>query len=100
MASGTALVASDVGALSEVVGRDGSAGVLVPAGDTGALTAAIADLLGDSTRRAAIGVAARVRVQERFSWTATAQATVDVYRQAITDAESGRTPDPLPVAQC
>lgn len=100
MASGTALVASDVGALSEVVGRDGGAGVLVPAGDAGALTAAIADLLGDSTRRAAIGVAARVRVQERFSWTATAQATVDVYRQAITDAESGRTPDPLPVAQC
>jgi hypothetical protein len=41
-----------------------------------------------------------VRVLERFSWTVTAQATVEVYRRAITEANSGRTPDPLPVAQC
>jgi glycosyltransferase involved in cell wall biosynthesis len=100
MASGTALVASDVGALAEVVGRDGRAGVLVPAGDVGALTAAIADLLGDLSVRTAIGAAGRERVVERFSWTATAQATVDLYRTAIADAAAGRITDPLPVASC
>jgi len=100
MASGTALVASDVGALAEVVGRDGRAGVLVPAGDAGALTTAIGSLLRDSARRAAIGAAGRARVEERFSWTATAQATVDLYRKAITDAARRRTPERLPVASC
>jgi glycosyltransferase involved in cell wall biosynthesis len=100
MASGTALVASRVGALSEVVGQDGRAGVLVPAGDAGALTAAIGGLLRDSARRAALGTAARARVEERFSWTATAQATVDLYRKAITDAAKRRTPERLPVASC
>jgi glycosyltransferase involved in cell wall biosynthesis len=100
MASATALVASDVGALAEVVGRDGRAGVLVPAGDVGALTSAIGGLLRDSTRRAALGAAARERVLERFSWTATAQATVEVYRTAITEAASARTSDRLPVASC
>jgi glycosyltransferase involved in cell wall biosynthesis len=100
MASGTALVASDVGALAEVVGRDGRAGVLVPAADVGALTAAISGLLGDPALRAAIGMAGRTRVEERFSWKATAQATVDVYRQAITHAARGRAAEPLPVIPC
>jgi glycosyltransferase involved in cell wall biosynthesis len=100
MASGTALVASDVGALAEVVGRDGRAGVLVPAGDVGALTAAIGRLLGDSTLRTAIGAAGRARVEERFSWTATAQATVEVYRKAIAEAATNRIANRLAVASC
>lgn len=100
MASGTALVASDVGALAEVVGRDGRAGVLVPAGDVGALTTAIGDLLRDPTLRTALGAAGRERAVERFSWTATAQATVDMYRTAIADAVAGRITDLLPVASC
>jgi glycosyltransferase involved in cell wall biosynthesis len=100
MASGTALVASDVGALSEVVGRDGRAGILVPAGDVGALTAAVTRLLGDPVLRARIGADGRSRVEERFSWMATAQATVDVYRQAIADAATGQAADRLPVAAC
>lgn len=100
MASGTALVASDVGALAEVVGRDGRAGVLVPAGDVEALTLAIDSLLGDPVRRAAIGEAGRERAQERFSWRATAQATVEVYRQAITHAAKDRTAAQLQVPRC
>ena len=100
MASGTALVASDVGALAEVVGRDSRAGVLVPAGDPEALTKTIGDLLGDPIRRTAIGFAGRVRAEERFSWTAAAQATVDMYRKAITAATSDQTAGRLPVASC
>jgi glycosyltransferase involved in cell wall biosynthesis len=83
MASGTPLVASDVAALPEVVGRDGRCGVLVPPGDAAALSAAIEALLSDPQRRAAMGRAARARAVARFSWTATAAATVDVYREAI-----------------
>lgn len=85
MASGTALVASDVGALAEVVGRDGETGVLVPAGDSAALAMAIGRLLGDPALRTAIGAAGRVRAEQRFSWTATAQATVDLYQKAIAN---------------
>lgn len=83
MASGTPLIASDTAALPEVVGRDGTCGVLVPPGDVEALAKAIEDLLGDPARRAAIGAAARRRAEEKFSWTATAAATADVYREAI-----------------
>jgi glycosyltransferase involved in cell wall biosynthesis len=100
MASGTALVASDVGALAEVVGRDGTAGVLVPAGDPAALMTAIRDLLRDSTLRNAIGTAGRERVAQRFSWTATARATVDMYRTAIADAATSRVSGTLPVPSC
>ncbi|HEY5247563.1 MAG TPA: glycosyltransferase family 4 protein [Dermatophilaceae bacterium] len=100
MASGTPLVASDVGALAEVVGRDGRAGVLVPAGDAEALAAAIRALLGDPTLRVATGMAGRERVLERYSWAATAQATVDLYRTAIADAATEEVAEGLPVASC
>ncbi len=76
MASGTALVATDTGALPEVVGRDGVAGVLVPPGNATALAVAIEHLLRDPAERARLGAAARVRAEEKFSWHATARATV------------------------
>lgn len=83
MASGTALVASDTGALPEVVGRDGRSGVLVPPGDVAALADAVGGLLRDPARRAALGTAGRERAEERFSWHATARGTAEVYREAI-----------------
>ena len=83
MASGTPLIASDVASLPEVVGRDGTAGLLVPPGDVAALAAAITDLHDAPARRTAMSVAARARAVERFSWAATAAATVGVYRRAI-----------------
>jgi glycosyltransferase involved in cell wall biosynthesis len=91
MASGTPLIASDTSALPEVVGRDGSAGELVPPGDPRALAAAITGLLADPGRRARMGVAARERAQTRFSWTATASATVAVYRESIAAHAAART---------
>jgi glycosyltransferase involved in cell wall biosynthesis len=89
MACGTPLVASDAGALPEVVGRDGSAAVLVPPGDAAALAGALADLLADPVRRAEMGASARRRAVERLSWTATARATVEVYRHEIARFHSG-----------
>jgi glycosyltransferase involved in cell wall biosynthesis len=83
MAAGTPLIASDVAAIPEVVGRDGTCGVLVPPGDHVALAMAIEDLLADPARREAMGKAARARAVEKFSWAATAAATAEVYRRAI-----------------
>ncbi|MGN6605378.1 MAG: glycosyltransferase family 4 protein [Jatrophihabitans sp.] len=83
MASGTPVIAADAGALPEVVGRDGSAAVLVPPGDPAALARALADLLQAPERRAAMGVAARARAVERLSWESTARATAEVYRAEI-----------------
>jgi glycosyltransferase involved in cell wall biosynthesis len=83
MSTGTPLIASDAGALPEVVGHDGVSGVLVPPGDHDALARMIAELLADPERRAALSVNARARAVERLSWQATARATVEVYRHEI-----------------
>ncbi|MBI3506213.1 MAG: glycosyltransferase [Proteobacteria bacterium] len=61
---GLALVATDVAAIPELVGPQ--SGVLVPPGDAAALAAAIAALVGDPARRAALGAAANVRVRSDF----------------------------------
>jgi glycosyltransferase involved in cell wall biosynthesis len=90
MASGTALVATDTGALPEVVGGDGTCGLLVPPGDVAALAAALNRLLSDADLRARIGAAGRERVVERFSWASTAQRTVEVYRRSMSDLHSTR----------
>jgi glycosyltransferase involved in cell wall biosynthesis len=83
MASGTPLIASDVASLPEIVGRDGSCGVLVPPGRVEGFADAILALLSDPGRRADISRAARARAVDRFSWSATAAATTAVYRRAI-----------------
>jgi glycosyltransferase involved in cell wall biosynthesis len=88
MACGTPVVASRAGALPEVVGPDGEAGLLVPPGDVDALTAALAGLLDSPAERARIGAAGRARAAGRFSWTAVAKATVAAYEDAIAAAGS------------
>lgn len=80
MSCGMPLVASDGGALPEVVG---SAGLVVPAGDADALAAAIAALLDDPDRRAALSAQARQRVEAHFSWDVCAERFVDHYRSRI-----------------
>ncbi len=83
MAAGTPVVASDAASLPEVVGRDGSCGLLVAPGDVPGFAAAITRLLDHPAERHRLGAAARARAVERFSWTATAEATVAVYRDAL-----------------
>src|ERR1017187_6096703 len=89
MASGTPLVASDTGALPEVTG---DAAVLVEPGDAEALATALRQLLDSPEERARLGAAAWQRVQERFTWTAVARATVQRYRRAIDDAATAARP--------
>jgi starch synthase len=89
-ACGTAVVASDVGGIPEVV-DDGRTGLLVhydPA-DTAAfeagLAARIAELAADPDRAAAMGAAGRERVLAEFGWPAIAQQTVEVYTRVLDD---------------
>jgi len=57
LTSGVPVVASNVGALPELV-TDGVDGLLVPPGDRDALVAALRDILGDDARRQRFAVAA------------------------------------------
>ncbi|WP_406630209.1 glycogen synthase [Amycolatopsis sp. WGS_07] len=84
MACGTAVVASDVGGIPEVV-ADGETGVLVHYDETepGAFEAGLArginDLAADRARAARMGLAGRERAVGEFGWAAIAAATVGVY---------------------
>jgi starch synthase len=87
-ACGTAVVASAVGGIPEVV-ADGRTGLLVPydpddvAAFEAGLAARIAELVADPARAAAMGAAGRERVLAEFGWAAIAQQTVEVYSDAL-----------------
>jgi glycosyltransferase involved in cell wall biosynthesis len=60
------IIATDAGGTGELVGRDGSAGVLVPSGDSEALAKAVTALAHDPERRRALGNAGRRRIEVEF----------------------------------
>jgi L-malate glycosyltransferase len=66
MAAGRPVVATAVGANGRLI-DDGVHGLLVPPGDPAALAAAIDRLLRDPALAARLGIAARRRVEERYS---------------------------------
>ncbi|MBI1379312.1 MAG: glycosyltransferase [Frankiales bacterium] len=78
MATGRAVVASDVGGLREVV-SDGVTGVLVEPDDAVALAGAIAPLLYDLDLRGRLGDAARSWVAEHRTWSQVASRYRDAY---------------------
>ena len=84
MACAVPVVATDGGALPEIVG---DAGVVVPRGDAAALARALRALLADPRRRAALGRAGRRRIVEHFSWQVCAGALVAYYRRVLARAD-------------
>jgi glycosyltransferase involved in cell wall biosynthesis len=85
MACQVPVVSTHGGALPEVIGSDGAAGILVPPGQSESLARPIAALLDAPERRLEMGAAGRKRVTSLFTWQKAAQQTVEVYRQAIAE---------------
>lgn len=78
MASGTPVIASRIGGVPEIV-EHGVTGHLVEPGDVAELHERIAELTVSRTLAARMGVAARERVLERFTWDACAERCVAAY---------------------
>ncbi len=66
MALGRPVIATALGGVPEVI-EDGVNGILVPPGDPDALASTVLELLSDRERAQQMGLAARQRVQERFT---------------------------------
>ena len=81
MSCGVPVVASDAGALPEVIGPDGHAGRLFASRNPQALASAIAELLSDPQRCAQMGRNARARVQSVFRWSDAAAQLVEVFEE-------------------
>lgn len=79
MARGVPVVASRTGGLVEVI-EDGVSGFLVN-NDSRSIAAAVRSLLNDRGLRAAVGVAARLRVERRFSIDTMVSGTLRVYER-------------------
>jgi alpha-maltose-1-phosphate synthase len=82
MACGTAVVASRVGGIPEVV-SDGVTGLLVPPDDPAALAAALNELIRDPARAARYGQAGRDRAVAEFSWQTVAAETAALYAELV-----------------
>ena len=81
-ACATPVIASDIDGYREVMTED--TGLSVPAGDERALADAVAGLLDDEPRRAALGEAARRVAVERYSWQDIGRRLVGIYERAIS----------------
>lgn len=82
MAAGAPVLAADLESFRAVLA---GAGLLVPPGDAAALGTALADLLDDGARRAALSAAGRARAA-RYDWPVVAEDVLRVYRAAIAAA--------------
>ncbi|MEU8892789.1 glycogen synthase [Streptomyces sp. NPDC048442] len=92
MACGTAVVASSVGGIPEVV-DDGSTGLLVPYEKKraarhpeefeDALTETLNRVLDEPEAAARMGAAGRVRAVQEFGWDAVARRTAEVYAELV-----------------
>ncbi len=85
MSVGVPVVSTDVGSIHEAV-IEAETGFLVPAGDCSQLTDRVLDLLTDTTRRRAMGDAAREHVAKHWS----IEAMVSGYERLIESIYAGK----------
>jgi starch synthase len=92
MACATAVVASAVGGIPEVV-ADGETGLLVALDESdpdrfeAALAAAVNQLVADPAAAARLGAAGRQRAVREFGWDLAARRTVEIYRRVLHPEE-------------
>ena len=85
MAHGRAVVATRAGGIPDKV-VEGVTGLLVPPADPVALASALATLIGDVDRRAAMGAAGRGRVRAEFAWSALVDRVLALYEELLREA--------------
>jgi glycosyltransferase involved in cell wall biosynthesis len=93
MACGTAVIASDGGALPEVVAH-GETGIVVPAGEPKALADALGLLLPRADVCREMGMAGHRRVLEKFTWGETATRTAELYAEVLARRGGPHPPSP------
>jgi glycosyltransferase involved in cell wall biosynthesis len=81
LAFGKPLLLTAVGGFPEVA--ETGAARLVPPGDTGALAAALEELLGDAPARAELAAAATHAAAGPYSWDESARKHIDLYRDLL-----------------
>jgi glycosyltransferase involved in cell wall biosynthesis len=86
MASGTPVIASDVGGLQFTVVNENT-GLLVPPQDVAAFSNAIDKILGNPEWRAALGKAANMRVMSKFSWDGVASQLDSLYTELLQQVQ-------------
>jgi glycosyltransferase involved in cell wall biosynthesis len=82
MAMKLPVIATEVGGLPEAV-VNGRTGIIIPAGDSGALSEAVKCLADNPGLRNDMGSAGRKRVEEKFSLGRNIQSTEDLYLELI-----------------
>jgi glycosyltransferase involved in cell wall biosynthesis len=87
MAAGVPVIASNVGALPEIV-DDKVTGLLVPPGDAEALAAALADLTSDPEQRRAMGRKAREKAGQQFDSGKRNQEIADIFLSRVPTKQS------------
>jgi len=89
MASGTPVIASDVGGIPEIV-VDGRTGVVFPASESQALASALERMLRDDELSLSMAVAARQRVDSRFTFGRQVDAYLALYQELAAEMVSWR----------
>ncbi|MAI77852.1 MAG: hypothetical protein CL917_02825 [Deltaproteobacteria bacterium] len=88
MACGLAVIANAAGALPEVIGTDGEAGLLVPQRNAQAMADAMQNILSDPELTEQMGIAARARVERVFQWSEAASRLAVVFEETIRATDS------------
>ena len=85
LAAGKAVVASEVGAISDVI-RHGATGLLVPPGDADALADALCFLIEDQEARRRLGQNGRELVRGAYDFERTVGQYDDLYQRVLGEA--------------
>jgi glycosyltransferase involved in cell wall biosynthesis len=84
MSCGAAIVATEVGGIREQL--DSETGIIVPPADPGAIAESVCRLLADPGLRCRLGVAARVKVERRFSISSMISSHLQLYETVLEAA--------------
>lgn len=82
LACGKALIGTNVGGIIEII-DDKITGILIPPKDVNALADSILSLVKDYDLRTKLGLYARERTCQKFSWEKIAEKTMNVYKQFL-----------------